>query len=39
MIEVYNLLDKIEFLEEIAILEYREWADNKEDKENRIIKK
>ena len=40
MIEVYNLIDKIEFLEEVAILEYEEWADNKDDdKENRIIRK
>ena len=40
MIEVYNLLNKIEFLEEVAILEYEEWADNKEkDKHNRIAKK
>ena len=40
MLEVYNLLDKIEFLEEVAILEYEEWADNKEkNKKNRIAKK
>ena len=40
MIEVYNLLNKIEFLKEVAILEYEEWADNKEnDKNNRIAKK
>ncbi len=40
MIEIYNLLNKIEFLEEVAILEYEEWADNKEkDKHNRIAKK
>lgn len=40
MLEVYNLLNKLEFLEEVAILEYEEWADNKEkDKENRIVKK
>lgn len=36
MVEVYNLLDKIGFLEEVAILEYEEWADNKEkNKKNR----
>ena len=36
MLEVYNLLDKIDFLKEVAILEYEEWADNKEkDKKNR----
>ena len=40
MLEVYNLLNKLEFLEEVAILEYEEWADNKEkDKKNRIVKK
>lgn len=40
MIEVYNLLNKIEFLKEVATLEYEEWADNKEeDRENRIAKK
>ena len=40
MLEVYNLLNKLEFLEEVAILEYEEWADNKEkDRENRIVKK
>ena len=38
--QVYNLLDKLEFLEEVAILEYNEWADNKEeDKLSRINKK
>ena len=31
MIKVYNHIDKIQFLEEVAILEYEEWADNKED--------
>lgn len=40
MVKVYNLLEKMEFLEEVAILEYEEWADNKEnDKQNRIAKK
>lgn len=29
--EIYNLLDRIEFLEEVAILEYNEWADYKEN--------
>ena len=38
--EIYNLLDKIKFLEEVAILEYNEWAEDKEnDKINRISKK
>lgn len=33
-------MDKIEFLEEVAKLEYEEWADDKEiDKENRINRK
>ena len=31
--ELFNLKDKINFLEEVAELEYDEWADNK--KENR----
>ena len=40
MLEVYNLLDKIDFLKEVAILEYEERADNKEkDKKNRLAKK
>ena len=40
MIKIYNLINKIEFLEEFANLEYEEWANNKEkDKNNRIIKK
>ena len=40
MIKVYNHIDKIQFLEEVAILEYEEWEDNKEDnKDNRITKK
>lgn len=34
--ELFNLKDKINFLEEVAKLEYDEWADNKE--ENRIIR-
>ena len=40
MVEVYNILDKLEFLEEVATLEYEEWAENKEkDKKNRIAKR
>lgn len=40
MLEIYNLLDKIEFLGEVAILEYEEWADNKEkDKKIELLKK
>ena len=39
MLEVYNLLDKIDFLKEVAILEYEEWTDNKEkDKKNKYIR-
>lgn len=38
--EIYNLLDKMEFVEEVATLEYNEWADEKEkDRVNRISKK
>lgn len=38
--KVYNLLDKIEFLDEVATLEYEEWSENKEhDKLSRINKK
>lgn len=38
--EVYNLKDKLEYLDEVSNLEYEEWADNKEeDKEARIKRK
>ena len=38
--EVYNLKDKLEYLEEVSNLEYEECADNKEeDKEARIKRK
>lgn len=38
--EIYNLIDKQEFLNEVATLEYEEWAENKDfDKENRLNKK
>lgn len=38
--KIYNLLDKSEFLNEVAVLEYEEWADNKEfDREKRLKKK
>lgn len=30
MIKIYNLINKIEFLEEVATLEYEEWANSKE---------
>lgn len=38
--EIYNLIDKQEFLNEVATLEHEEWAENKDfDKENRLDKK
>lgn len=38
--EIYNLQNKIEYLDEVARLEYEEWADNKEEnKKERIEKK
>ena len=37
---IYDLKDKLEYLDEVATLEYNEWADNKEvDYENRIKNK
>ena len=37
---IYNLKDKLEYLDEVARLEYEEWADNKEEnKEERIRRK
>ena len=29
-IQIYNLKNKLEYLDEVAKLEYDEWADNKE---------
>lgn len=29
---IYNLKDKLEYLDEVARLEYEEWADNKEER-------
>lgn len=38
--KIYNLKDKQEFIQEVALLEYEEWADNKEqNKEERINQK
>ena len=38
--EVYNLKEKVEYLDEVATLEYEEWATNKEEnKVERIEKK
>ena len=37
---IYNLQDKLEYLDEVEKLEYGEWADNKEvDKQERINRK
>ena len=37
---IYNLKDKLEYLDEVARLEYEEWTDNKEEnKEERIKRK
>lgn len=39
-VKIYNLQDKLEYLEEVAILEYEEWANNKEEnKQIRIERK
>lgn len=38
--KVYNILDRMNFLNEVATLEYEEWAENKEyNKEERIRQK
>lgn len=38
--EIYNLQNKIEYLDEVASLEYEEWSDNKEEnKQERIERK
>ena len=38
--EIYNLKDKLEYLDEVAMLEYHEWASNKEEnKQVRLEKK
>ena len=34
---IYNLKDKLEYLDEVARLEYEEWADDKENNKNRRI--
>ena len=37
MLKIYNILEKMDFLKEVATLEYEEWADKpEEDKEARI---
>lgn len=38
--KIFNLKDKLEYLDEVAKLEYEEWADNKEEnKQSRIERK
>lgn len=38
--EIFDLKDKLEYLDEVVELEYEEWADNKEEnKEERIKRK
>lgn len=40
MLKIYNILDKMDYLNEVATLEYEEWANNKEEnKEERIKQK
>ena len=34
--EIYNLQDRLEYLDEVATLEYEEWAKNKEDLQHYI---
>ena len=37
--QIYNLKDKLEYLDEVANLEYEEWADNKEENKNERIER
>jgi len=37
-VKIYNLKDKIEYLDEVANLEYEEWANNKEENKKDRIK-
>ena len=37
--QIYNLKDKLEYLDEVANLEYEEWADNKEKNKNERIER
>ena len=34
---IYNLKDKLEYLDEVATLEYEEWSSNKEENKNERI--
>lgn len=36
--QIYNLKDKLEYLDEVACLEYEEWADKKEENREEKIK-
>ena len=36
--EIYDLQNKMEYLDEVAKLEYEEWADNKEENKEARIK-
>lgn len=36
--KIYNLKEKIEYLDEVANLEYEEWADNKEENRDERIR-
>ena len=36
--QIYNLKDKLEYLDEVACLEYEEWADKKEENREERIK-
>lgn len=37
--QIYNLKNKLEYLDEVAKLEYDEWADNKEENRKCRIEK
>ena len=37
--KVYNLKDKLEYLNEVANLEYEEWANKKDEKKQERIKR
>ena len=37
--EIYNLKNKLEYIDEVAKLEYEEWAQNKENNRNTRIER
>ncbi len=37
--DIYNLKDKLEYLDEVVRLEYEEWADNKEENREERLKR